>query len=178
MNKLTIPAILVATVMVAGIFAFMPVQEASTVHTTILADTPTLKISANTKNQVSAVATTYTWTSTQPMKIIGLIADEAAQTTHTTTVITIIEVNTETIATADATFTTASTVAAASDYFINVKDEYIGSIAGTPTVAAGWQMPIEGVTQFQITVVTTAGGATVSNTYSLVAETGGTITPS
>jgi len=35
MNKLTIPAILVATVMVAGIFAFMPVEQASTVHTTI-----------------------------------------------------------------------------------------------------------------------------------------------
>ena len=33
MNKLAIPAILVATVMVAGIFAFMPVQQASTVHT-------------------------------------------------------------------------------------------------------------------------------------------------
>jgi len=33
MNKLTIPAILVATVMVAGAFAFMPVQQASTVHT-------------------------------------------------------------------------------------------------------------------------------------------------
>ena len=36
MNKLTIPAILVATVMVAGAFAFMPVQQASTVHTTII----------------------------------------------------------------------------------------------------------------------------------------------
>jgi len=35
MNKLTIPAILVATVMVAGIFAFMPIEKASTVHTTI-----------------------------------------------------------------------------------------------------------------------------------------------
>ena len=35
MNKLTIPAILVATVMIAGAFAFMPVQQASTVHTTI-----------------------------------------------------------------------------------------------------------------------------------------------
>jgi len=32
MNKLTIPAILVATVMVAGIFAFMPIEQASTVH--------------------------------------------------------------------------------------------------------------------------------------------------
>jgi len=35
MNKITIPAILVATVMVAGMFAFMPVEQASTVHTTI-----------------------------------------------------------------------------------------------------------------------------------------------
>ena len=33
MNKLTIPTILAATVLVAGIFAFMPVQQASTVHT-------------------------------------------------------------------------------------------------------------------------------------------------
>jgi len=36
MNKLTIPVILVATVMVAGAFAFMPVEQASTVHTTII----------------------------------------------------------------------------------------------------------------------------------------------
>ena len=34
MNKLTIPALLVATVMVAGVFAFAPVEQASTVHTT------------------------------------------------------------------------------------------------------------------------------------------------
>ena len=33
MNKLTIPAILAATVMVAGVFAFMPIEQASTVHT-------------------------------------------------------------------------------------------------------------------------------------------------
>ena len=35
MNKLAIPAILAATVLVTGIFAFMPVEQASTVHTTI-----------------------------------------------------------------------------------------------------------------------------------------------
>jgi len=38
MNKFAIPAILVATVMVAGMFAFMPVQQASTVHDTITTD--------------------------------------------------------------------------------------------------------------------------------------------
>ena len=35
MNKLTIPTILAATVMIAGMFAFMPIEQASTVHTTI-----------------------------------------------------------------------------------------------------------------------------------------------
>ena len=35
MNKLTIPSILAATVLIAGIFAFMPVEKASTVHTGI-----------------------------------------------------------------------------------------------------------------------------------------------
>jgi len=38
MNKLVIPAILVATVMVAGIFAFMPVEQAVTIHDTVVAD--------------------------------------------------------------------------------------------------------------------------------------------
>jgi len=43
MNKLVIPSLLLGVVMIAGAFAFMPVQEASTVHlsgttTTTLAD--------------------------------------------------------------------------------------------------------------------------------------------
>jgi len=37
MNKLLIPAILAATVVIAGIFAFAPIDKASTVHTTITA---------------------------------------------------------------------------------------------------------------------------------------------
>jgi len=36
MKKFAIPAILVATVMVAGMFAFMPVEQASTVHDTVI----------------------------------------------------------------------------------------------------------------------------------------------
>lgn len=35
MTKLAIPVILAATIMVAGMFAFAPVDQASTVHTTI-----------------------------------------------------------------------------------------------------------------------------------------------
>ena len=44
MNRnLFIPAILTATVLVAGIFAFMPVEQASTIHTTVLAGTTELR---------------------------------------------------------------------------------------------------------------------------------------
>lgn len=35
MIKFTIPTLLIATVIVAGIFAFVPIEQASTVHTTI-----------------------------------------------------------------------------------------------------------------------------------------------
>jgi len=45
MNKFTIPSILVATVLVAGMFAFMPVEQASTVHT-----------SDDTKESIAAAA--------------------------------------------------------------------------------------------------------------------------
>ena len=36
MKKVILPAVLAAAILVAGIFAYMPVQKASTVHTTIL----------------------------------------------------------------------------------------------------------------------------------------------
>jgi len=52
MNKLTIPTILVATVMVAGIFAFMPVEQASTVHTTL----GQLNVGSNTDVDTSVAA--------------------------------------------------------------------------------------------------------------------------
>ena len=35
MNKFTIPSILTGIILIAGIFAFMPIYEATTVHTTI-----------------------------------------------------------------------------------------------------------------------------------------------
>ena len=54
MNKLTIPTILVATVMVAGIFAFMPVEQASTVHTTIQDTQLTFKTTTDTQATVTA----------------------------------------------------------------------------------------------------------------------------
>ena len=38
MNRYLIPSILIVTVLMAGIFAFQPIYEASTVHTTIATD--------------------------------------------------------------------------------------------------------------------------------------------
>jgi len=38
LNKVVIPAILTVVVLIAGVFAFMPIDEAATVHTTITSD--------------------------------------------------------------------------------------------------------------------------------------------
>ena len=48
MKKYTIPTILVAVVLVAGMFAFMPVENAATVHTTILANTSEVNVVTDT----------------------------------------------------------------------------------------------------------------------------------
>jgi len=136
-----------------------------------------LKISANPKDQVSAVATTLIWTSDKPMTILGFTGVELAQASHTTTVLTIVNINGIAMNTAAMTYTVPTSGALAQTFFINSDGEHLSTIAGTTGVGAGWEFPIEGVTILEITVVTTAGGATVANIYSLVAETGGTITP-
>ena len=76
MNKLMLPAILAATVMVAGIFAFMPVQQASTVHTTLSTAADLATIDANvdailvdtsatlTENSMRLITVTTTCTAT------------------------------------------------------------------------------------------------------------------
>jgi hypothetical protein len=56
MNKITIPALLLGVVMIAGAFAFMPVQEASTVHTSAanLANQSVIKTVTETELTVTA----------------------------------------------------------------------------------------------------------------------------
>ena len=55
MNKILIPSILAVTIIVAGIFAFIPIDEASTVHSTLASstslDTQTTTIGANIDKQ-------------------------------------------------------------------------------------------------------------------------------
>ncbi|MCE2507338.1 MAG: hypothetical protein J4F36_12905, partial [Nitrosopumilaceae archaeon] len=60
MKKLAIPAILAATIMVAGAFAFMPVEQASTVHNSVIAslEETALLVAENSPSQ-KIVAITY-----------------------------------------------------------------------------------------------------------------------
>ena len=51
MNKFLIPAILAATVLVAGVFALAPMEEASTVHTQIQASSVDLFVTTDTSTQ-------------------------------------------------------------------------------------------------------------------------------
>ena len=60
MKKLAIPAILAATIMVAGAFAFMPVEQASTVHNSVIAslEETAMRVVENSPSQ-KIVAITY-----------------------------------------------------------------------------------------------------------------------
>ena len=64
MNKLVIPSLLLGVVMIAGAFAFMPVQEASTVHTTATGASGQLSVvsSASVLGAVITGGTTTTLT--------------------------------------------------------------------------------------------------------------------
>ena len=82
MNKLTIPAILVATVMVAGAFAFMPVQQASTVHTsgTITVSSATIALVADEMLEIREISVTdVDFNGAQSIRITGAVATDEFQ---------------------------------------------------------------------------------------------------
>jgi len=63
MNKIAIPTLLLGVVMIAGAFAFMPVQEASTVHTGGLTTINTLEhLNVSVTNGGVTVGDTPLWT--------------------------------------------------------------------------------------------------------------------
>ena len=82
MNKLTIPAILAVTVMVAGIFAFMPVEQASTVHTsgTITISAATIALVADEMFEVREISVTdVDFDGAQAITITGAAATDEFQ---------------------------------------------------------------------------------------------------
>ena len=78
-KKLTIPAILATTVLVAGIFALMPIQEAGTVHTAIQA-TLVGKVAEAGPDIATVAGETFTLTCTADYTILGLTLDMGAGT--------------------------------------------------------------------------------------------------
>lgn len=85
MNKIIIPTILTATILIAGLFAFMPVQQASTVHTTILAGTSQVRAVAEAAVDVAAApGTTLTLTCNAPFDVLGFTVVQTAGTNDNT----------------------------------------------------------------------------------------------
>ncbi|MGH9922023.1 MAG: hypothetical protein ACRD38_04670, partial [Nitrososphaerales archaeon] len=69
MKKIVIPTILAATILVAGMFAMMPVQKASTVHSSI--SSSPLALTA-TIQPATAAADQATWTIGAPFCVLGV----------------------------------------------------------------------------------------------------------
>ena len=84
MNKLTIPAILVATVMVAGIFAFMPVEQASTVHKSA-AGQGLQSVTVATAADVDGESDIAVLTCDAPFQVLSITVDGDGDFTTTTT---------------------------------------------------------------------------------------------
>ena len=78
MNKLLIPTILVATVMIAGVFAFMPIEKASTVHAGIGTTANVIEDRATLLTSGADVACTVT--SASDMIIIEIYLDNTPTT--------------------------------------------------------------------------------------------------
>ena len=77
MIKYTIPTILSVTVLVTAIFAFMPVQEASTIHTTIDATQLTLQfVQKRTTDADIDPGEEITLDCDQPFEVMGFSLDE------------------------------------------------------------------------------------------------------
>jgi len=76
MNKIAIPALLVATIMVAGAFAFMPVQQASTVHDSITDAVNGVGFYSDSTALTAANGSTdtniYTMTVDEPVILLGI----------------------------------------------------------------------------------------------------------
>ena len=75
MKKIVIPAILAATVLVAGMFSFLPVEKAQTVHTTIQANSDKIiTLTAVVTPEGTGADQTATWTVGAPFRVLNILA--------------------------------------------------------------------------------------------------------
>lgn len=85
LNKFIIPAALVATVVIAGIFAFMPVEKASTVHGSL---TTTIDSEVNAQNRYLFFEKNYTVYEIRSMPSLTMMVIDASETVTVYTVVT------------------------------------------------------------------------------------------
>jgi len=81
MNKFTIPIILTATILVAGIFALMPVEQATTVHTTIQASQTVSKSDVDVTPASVTDAALASVTADEGGTITSILVDSVGDTT-------------------------------------------------------------------------------------------------
>ncbi|MBM3896615.1 MAG: hypothetical protein FJ360_02580 [Thaumarchaeota archaeon] len=89
MNKFLIPAALVATVVIAGIFAFMPVEKASTVHGNLASSTDVTTINTNVDSEADNLDRSVTFSKNYSLfesdsnagVVLVLVDDDATDTT-------------------------------------------------------------------------------------------------
>lgn len=151
MKKIIIPTILTATILIAGMFAFMPVEKASAVHTTILSNTMVLKTirCAETLNMAAANDDgTYALdlpAASSNMQVVDIQLEAGAQTfdaddtlaitTFDADVVTLGEANAATIT--DVTFDAAPTEGSIEELTlgqpVSVNDVLTMTVDGTAT---------------------------------------------
>ena len=145
MNKIVFPALLVATIMVAGAFAFAPVEQASTIHSTgVLTST---SFAAGAVDTAAILDGTILTGDISTDTIIA--ADIAAGAVATSEIL-------------DATIVTAD-IATSGVTTVNILDDTIGPEDVTGVTAAAGFIHVEENTSITQVVVTTAFTPVVSS---------------
>jgi len=191
MNRLTIPAILAATVLVAGIFAFMPIEQASTVHTTIQASTSQLLSLTASPTPQTGTGDVATWTINQPFEVVSIFATGSGDANLDALAL---DVTTNLVATADyVEVFNPSQAETAAGYNALMREtnavtvDIPSTVHGadpsnmdpasfTITLADGKNQPIFGTTTLTITTAASAGDAADVLSLTVIVVTRGDVT--
>ena len=150
MNKITIPALLLGVVMIAGAFAFMPVQEASTVHT---GATTTLAADAITAAKIADASITADQVGADAIGASELAADA------------VIEIQTKRIDTVSFTAGQDPTCTSTTPFVVHYNVANLGDtqtlvISGTSNAALTYTTDANAATEALQLLSGTLGGAT------------------
>ncbi len=163
MKKIVIPTILAATILVAGMFAMMPVEKASTVHSSI-ASSP-LALTA-TIQPATAAADVATWTIGQPFCVVS-VSNAAATDANANLDLAIWAVSTNLVPVGDTGLAVNLGAGAASDAAHDILNQEAAGVISTP---------ICGTTTLSVGNTAAAGDATIDTmVVTVLVQTRGTV---